>query len=103
MIADERQRQISVEGYKPEDDIEGNRDRQLARGAQAYLAQYVARSWILDVSDRDGGNLYQNEEAPDCWPDDWDLTWWKPKGKIEDLVRAGALIAAELDRLLATK
>jgi len=32
------------------------------------------------------------------WP--WDRAWFKPKGPLQDLVRAGALIAAELDRLL---
>lgn len=31
------------------------------------------------------------------WP--WDASWWKPKTKRENLVRAGALIAAEIDRL----
>ena len=31
------------------------------------------------------------------WP--WHEQWYKPKNKVRDLVRAGALIAAEIDRL----
>lgn len=33
----------------------------------------------------------------DFWP--WGLDTWKPKSRVSDLVRAGALIAAEIDRL----
>lgn len=31
------------------------------------------------------------------WP--WDAKWWKPKNTRRDLVRAGALIVAELERM----
>ena len=31
------------------------------------------------------------------WP--WSLDWWKPKDPRRDLVRAGALIVAEIERL----
>ena len=33
----------------------------------------------------------------------WDDTWWKPTpdNRIKELIKAGALIAAEIDRLLA--
>lgn len=35
------------------------------------------------------------------WPDDWDVRYWKPtRDPVRDLVKAGALIAAEIDRLL---
>ena len=35
------------------------------------------------------------------WP--WNLIWWKPtpNDRIRELVKAGALIAAEIDRLQA--
>lgn len=43
-------------------------------------------------------------DGNDCnfWPFDWE--WWKPgantrEGRIQELVKAGALIAAEIDRL----
>ncbi|HCE9784511.1 TPA: hypothetical protein NH348_003290 [Pseudomonas aeruginosa] len=31
------------------------------------------------------------------WP--WDEEWWKPKSARENLVRAGALVLAEIERL----
>lgn len=38
------------------------------------------------------------ELAPAAWP--WDKEWWKPsKDQVRNLVKAGALIAAEIDRL----
>jgi hypothetical protein len=39
---------------------------------------------------------------PDDWP--WDWRFWKPSvDPIRDLVKAGALIAAEIDRLQRKK
>jgi hypothetical protein len=38
-----------------------------------------------------------NSELLEIWP--WNKSWWKPRNAIEDLTRAGALIAAEIDRL----
>ena len=37
--------------------------------------------------------------APFGWPHTWDASWWKPKDRRRDLVRAGALIIAEIERL----
>lgn len=35
--------------------------------------------------------------TPSClWP--WEIQWWRPKTRIEDLTRAGALIVAEIER-----
>lgn len=39
-----------------------------------------------------GGNY-----PPASWP--WAGNWWKPRGPREDLVRAAALIIAEIERL----
>jgi hypothetical protein len=33
----------------------------------------------------------------ELWP--WDESWWKPGDRIRELAKAGALIAAEIDRL----
>lgn len=41
-------------------------------------------------------------KIPASWP--WELKWWKPSDDpIRNLEKAGALIAAEIDRLLRTK
>ena len=78
----ERQRQISEEGAKPEED-DAYKDHELARAAIAY-----ARSGIGLVSD---GNV------PTQWP--WMTHWWKPSTPRRDLVKAAALILAEIERL----
>ena len=46
-----------------------------------------------------GIELIAEERQRQIWP--WEETWWKPasNNRIKDLVRAGALIAAEIDRL----
>jgi hypothetical protein len=37
---------------------------------------------------------------PRPWPPSWSYNWWKPSDDpIRNLVKAGALIAAEIDRL----
>ncbi len=86
LIAAERQRQIEAEGWTPEHD-DGHTQGELAAAAQCYLARHDVRSdW--------------NEMPPDWWP--WNA-WWKPsRDPVRNLVKAGALIAAEIDRLRRT-
>jgi len=76
----ERKRQIEVEGWSPAHDDDHN-DRSLSKAAALYSGD--RRKW--------------NKAAPPDWP--WDTSWWKPKSIREDLVRAGALILAEIERL----
>jgi hypothetical protein len=84
LIAAERQRQMDVEGWTPEHDDEHN-EFQLANAAEAYLVAYT-------------NELNKTESIPYSWP--WDSSWWKPSSDpIRNLVKAGALIAAEIDRL----
>lgn len=79
-VVSERHRQISDEGWDPETDDKW-RNGQLAMGAAAYtLATTVGP-----------------EKAVEIWP--WQLNGWKPKDARRNLVRAGALIVAEIERL----
>jgi hypothetical protein len=94
-IAAERARQMSVEGWAPEHDDEHD-DRSLAQAAACYVQHYISRQWVYAEGDK---AAYQNEQAPYEWPDNWCTTWWKPKNPRRDLVRAAALIAAEIDRI----
>lgn len=80
MIARERRRQIRELGYEMGDD-DDYRSFELGKAALCYLRHAV---W--------GGRAF-----PRMWP--WNPKTWKPKTKMLDLVRAGALIAAEIDRL----
>lgn len=92
LIAEERARQIEKEGYDQGHDSHHDCN-ELARAADCYLQHVIGRSWVVGTS----GDDYAKEKAPDDWP--WDQSDWKPKNPIRDLVRAGALIAAEIDRL----
>lgn len=92
----ERRRQINIKGHSPADD-DKLVARELARAGSAYLTHYYSRQWLID-SYADGLERYQEEEAPDEWP--WeDLSSWKPKNRRQDLIRVGALVLAEIDRL----
>jgi hypothetical protein len=79
LIVEERGRQLVDEGYHPAGD-DSYVDGQLASAAWCYLSAAIDRI----------------PEQPEEWP--WDAQWWKPTFGIRDLVRAGALIAAELTR-----
>ena len=88
LIAAERARQVSEEGYDAEHDQGHSHDLMLA--AQAY-ASYAA-----------GGRSYSaigEERSSSWWP--WAESYWKPTGDpVRDLTKAGALIAAAIDSLL---
>jgi hypothetical protein len=76
----ERVRQVEVEWWAPEhDDL--HIDGELAEAAAAYASE-AAHSW--------GG-------VPGGWP--WAAKWWKPGTPRRNLVKAGALILAEIERL----
>lgn len=95
LIADERQRQVEKEGWTPEHDDAHIRN-ELPLAAKSYLWHVIARGWVCETEDLK--STYKTERADSyCWP--WDESWWKPKNPVQDLVRAGALIAAEIDRL----
>jgi hypothetical protein len=82
-IAAERKRQVEEEGWNASHDAEHEND-ELAAAALAYLASYL-------------GNFPM---ARDWWPWDNPGTTWAPnKSLARRLEIAGALIAAELDRL----
>jgi len=93
MIVEERVRQITAEGYTPEHDDE-HCTGDIALAAVCYAAPEP-------VYVRHGpGMLFR-----DPWP--WDRRHDKRHarsdgnvGRIRDLAKAGALIAAEIDRLL---
>jgi len=75
----ERQRQIFEEGHdEAHDDLWTGGELAEAGASYALASHKPAR-------------------APIEWP--WESGWWKPKDRRRNLVRAGALIIAEIDRL----
>ena len=87
LIADERQRQITEEGWTAEHDEQHNKG-ELAKAGASYALAEDMREYFHD-----------NDIVPPTWP--WDEKWWKPTPdyRVRELVKAGALIAAEIDRL----
>lgn len=91
LIALECERQQTKEGYSHEHD-DDHEDGELAQAANCYweLGQGSIGEYAPDADQ-------SNVEMPDGWP--WDEEWWNPKTRIRNLVRAGALYQAEIDRL----
>jgi hypothetical protein len=85
LIAKERERQISTEGWTAaHDDQHINGELRDAAICYAMVCDDRAGEGAVDLSP---------------WP--WDMDWWKPSDdQKRNLVKAGALIAAELDRLM---
>ncbi len=81
-IAAERLRQKEVEGWTQDHDDE-HRCFEIAHAASCYAAV--------------GMHGETPEDPPFNWP--WDAEWWKPKDPRRDLIRAAALIVAELERM----
>lgn len=94
LIAAERQRQIDEEGYTAEHD-DYCFGQGLAMAAGCYVDHVVNQSWHYANGEIEE---YTKAECPGNWPAAWDEAHWKPKDPLRDLVRAGALIAAEIDR-----
>jgi hypothetical protein len=95
-IAAERRRQIEVEGWSAEHD-DAHIGGELAEAGAAY-AMWAAR-YVHNADSSPAGDNYPRKPLPSpptCWP--WSLGWWKPRDFRRDLVRAGALIAAEIER-----
>jgi hypothetical protein len=83
LIAEERARQINSEGWSEGHD-DSHEYGELARASVAYTLHTLI-------------GCYDKKPA-EIWP--WELKWWKPAADpVRNLVKAGALIAAEIDRL----
>jgi hypothetical protein len=96
LITEERIRQqrdpaekgFEGEGYDSHHD-QRHTDKELARAALAYLLEYA--------EPRAASAL-----PPGWWP--WRVSDWKPtEDKVRQLAKSGALIAAEIDRLLVER
>ena len=86
-IAAERERQKSVEGWTAEHDDRHKRE-EMASAAACYAMSPIDRGLTMPLV----GNVLSR-----IWP--WDWNWWRPKDRRRDLVKAAALIVAEIERL----
>lgn len=94
LIAEERARQIQSEGWTADHD-DGHRRLQMTRAAACYLLNTWEKSKLEESAT---GRHVVAAAVNVLWP--WEQEWWKPSSDpVRNLVKAGALIAAELDRL----
>jgi hypothetical protein len=95
-IAAERRRQIEKEGWTAEhDNVHSN-------GQIALAAACYALGSATDAAERAVMDQFGTMDATPSWVTErwcWGRQWWKPKSRRRDLVRAGALIVAEIERL----
>lgn len=97
LIAEERKRQIEKEGFTAEHDA-----KYLCSELTDAAVMYAMRGYwkdrlnpyIVGINGQPGFMWPFGMESFKPSSEEW------PKGRIKDLVRAGALIAAEIDRLL---
>lgn len=87
----ERQRQMDVEGWTPEHD--GGHDAGELAAAGSASALYAAD----ELNPHSQGDGDYGRELPAMWP--WESKWWKPTDPRRALVKAGALILAEIERI----
>lgn len=91
-IGAERQRQKDKEGWSEAHD-DGH-----AAGCLAVAGACYALFGIAEISgERKVWRGIYAEQARALWP--WDREWWKPKNPRRDLIRAAALIVAEIEKL----
>lgn len=76
----ERQRQVTAEGWTAEGD-DSYQNSELADAAACYAIHAHNQGF----------------STPAHWP--WSTTWWKQTNPRRDLVKAGALILAEIERI----
>lgn len=92
-IMTERNRQIVMKGWAPEHDDQHDCG-ELSRAASCYARHVGFSGWLYDAGNP---SPYRSGKQPDCWP--WAIADWKPKNPRQDLIKAAALIIAEIERL----
>lgn len=86
----ERERQVAVYAFTAKHDDETYATNELARAAACYALGTDALA-TMEATD------WHRTTRTEVWP--WDNEWWKPKGTRRNLVKAAALIIAEIERL----
>ena len=101
LIAAERKRQVEAEGWTPEHDNE-HAECELLAAAVNYLE---LGEFVSHYGRTDGETFFHGHPPSRSfrWP--FSKEWWKPdyQDPVRNLIKAGALIAAEIDRLLRKK
>lgn len=83
-VLTERHRQVDVEAF------DSKHDDDHPHGNLTQAAMCYAYASVFDAS-------FLQRFIRTYWP--WSERWWKPKGRRRNLVKAAALIIAEIERL----
>lgn len=86
----ERQRQVEEEGWTAAHD-----DEHYSGDLSAAASSYALATAIL-LAPGQPGDPYTADNPPEAWPPEWEF---KPSNPRRMLVKAGALILAEIERL----
>lgn len=89
-IIAERKRQIEVEGWTPNHDDACHNNGELALAGAAYALHAGSVMYPMDKTGFP-------DIPPTFWT--WHKRWWKPSTPRRDLVKAAALILAEIERI----
>jgi len=95
LIAEERQRQINVEGWTKEHDA-------MHTGGQLAYAAAVYAALPINIYYHDKQYADQHRFI-ELWPFDKSDLKPSPGNRIKELVKAGALVLAEIERLQANE
>ena len=99
LIAEERQRQIDVEGYNQQHDSQ-HKVSELIYAAIAYLESAKVGVNCAEMGNTNEDEIMMRKVGMGIhYPFGWDF---KPSTNVRDLVKAGALIAAAIDRIEST-
>jgi hypothetical protein len=78
--------------------IEMEREHQIERGFDTKNDAVYTSNELIDAAEAHMSHGVQDDDyCLATWP--WDYQFFKPTSRLENLVKAGALIAAEIDRL----
>lgn len=91
-IADERRRQLTLEGWTAEHD-DGHDQGELAKAAACFAVD----EHLFRAEERPSTGYAPSTSYVPLWP--WDDDWWKPRDRRQNLVLAAALIVAEIERM----
>jgi len=87
-VAAERRRQIEVEGWTPEHDDQ-HHDASMSIAAACYALHSMRPALAV-----------QTVELSGLWAwTGWSSAWFKPRDRRSNLIRAAALLLAEIERL----
>lgn len=90
----ERRRQIEAEGWTAEHDDTEHPNGELAEAAACYARGTDRVNWMVPDPEFPKKRVMSGRTM---WP--WDPEWWKPSSRRHNLVKSGALILAEIERL----